>query len=329
MYASSVTKHAERARRARAVWLVLACLAGTAGADDDASEWLRAMHDATRRLNYDGVFVYQRGTQLDSMRLVHKYAEAGEQERLISLSGPAREVLRDGTRVTCLFADDQAAMVERNAPRDPIGVGFTAPLDKLLGSYRFGVVGRDRVAGRPATVIGVTPLAPDRYAYRLWIDEASKLLLRSVIIDQHGNSLEQVQFTSLSILDEVPAALLEPELAGGDLAWHTAAEPPPEPAGDSGWQPAWVPQGFELQDSQVQRMASSRMPVSHLVYSDGLAMFSVFVEAMLDGEQAQQGYSSRGAVNTFSRKDGDHQITVVGEVPLQTVSRIAAGVTKR
>lgn len=330
MFASSVTKHAERARRARSALFALACVVGAgAGADDGAQEWLRAMHEATRRLNYDGVFVYQRGTQLDSMRLVHKYAESGEQERLISLSGPAREVLRDGSHVTCLFADDQAATVEKNAPRDLIGIGFTAPLDKLLGSYRFDIEGQDRVAGRAATVIGVTPLAADRYAYKLWIDDAAKLLVKSVIIDQHGGVLEQVQFTSISILDDVPAALLEPEIAGSGFAWRTAQEQPQEPAGAPGWQAAWIPTGFELQDSKVQRMATSRMPVSHMVYSDGLAMFSVFVEAMPEGEQALQGYSSRGAVNTFSRKDGEHQITVVGEVPLQTVSRIAAAVTKR
>jgi negative regulator of sigma E activity len=85
-------------------------LAGAAAfADDSAQELLRNMHDATRELNYDGVFVYQRGDQIDSMRLIHKFADGTETERLISLSGPAREVIRDGTQVTCLFADDHAA----------------------------------------------------------------------------------------------------------------------------------------------------------------------------------------------------------------------------
>jgi sigma-E factor negative regulatory protein RseB len=75
-------------------------------------------------------------------------------------------------------------------------------------------------------------------------------------------------------------------------------------------------------------MDTSHTPVNHLVYSDGLAMVSVFVEALVDGEEVLQGYSSRGAVNAFSRVAGDHQITVVGEVPLTTVRRIAASVTK-
>jgi len=316
--------------RALIVYLAFAAPLSLA-ADDAARALLQSMHDATRQLNYEGVFIYQRGAQIDSMRLVHKYDGEGEKERLISLSGPAREVIRDGTLVTCLFADDQEAMVEKNPPRDLIGIGFSAPVESLISNYRFSIDGEDRIAGHNATVVGISPSAEDRYGYRLWIDHDSKLLLKSVILGRGGRTLEQVQFTQISILDDISPDRLRPEIGGDGFTWRTDTDSAAIGAvatGDSSWQVHWLPSGFELKESKIQSMATSHMPVSHLVYSDGLAMVSVFVEKLMDGEQALRGYSSRGAVNAFSRVADDHQITVVGEVPLPTVRQIAASVAK-
>lgn len=313
--------------------LILACLlaltAAPATADDDAQSLLREMHDATRHLNYDGVFVYQRGTQLDTMRLVHEYDGNDERERLISLSGPAREVIRDGQQVTCLFADDHAAMVEKSQPRDLVGIGFSAPVETLRRNYRFSLNGDDRVAGRAATVVGIAPVRDDRYAYRLWIDQASGLLLKSVILGRGERVLEQVQFTSIELFDTPQPERLHPELGGSGFTWRLDAGDDDAAAGaDTGWHVAWLPDGFVLKENNVQNMATSRMPVGHLVYSDGLAMVSVFIEELVKGEAPLQGYSARGAVNAFSRIADDYQITVVGEVPLPTVRQIAASVAR-
>lgn len=293
------------------------------------------MHDATRTLNYDGVFVYQRGDQLESMRLIHRFADNTESERLISLSGPAREVIRRGTLVTCLSADNHGAPPDKNPPRDIIGIGFSVPVEKLESSYAFAIEGKGRVAGRDAVLVAVTPHAPDRYGYRLWLDEQTKLLLKSAILDGAGRSLEQVQFTQLEVRAEISADLLKPGIDGTAFNWRTDSNgdgddqhPQSKPAVTPDWQANWLPRGFEFKESSLQQMADQSGPTSHLVYSDGLAMVSVFVEAVVDEKRALRGQSSRGAVNAFSRLDDMHQITVVGEVPLPTVKRIATSVAK-
>jgi sigma-E factor negative regulatory protein RseB len=321
-----------RANRIRtSISFIALAVIAPALAADSAYALLQTMNDATRQLNYEGVFVYQRGTQIDSMRLVHKYDGGIEKERLISLSGPAREVIRDGTLVTCLFADDQQAMVEKNPPRDIINIGFSAPVEKLVSSYNFTIEGADRVAGRPVTVVGVTPERDDRYGYKLWIDHDSKLLLKSLILGRGGRTLEQVQFTQISILDEIAPERLRPEIGGSGFTWRTDSDSQNNdaaPYSDSAWRVRWLPSGFELKENNIQNMATSYMPVSYLVFSDGLAMVSVFVEELTDGEPVLQGYSSRGAVNAFSRVADDYQITVVGDVPLPTIKRIATSVAK-
>ena len=308
------------------VCLCCALAAFRLAADEGVTAMLEAMHDATRHLNYDGVFVYQRGTQLDTMRLVHMFDGEQERERLSSLSGPAREVIRDGSVVTCLFADDQAAVVEKNPPRDLVGLGFPGLSPNLLENYRFEADGTDRVAGRPTRVVAVVPQRADRYGYRLWIDEATKLLLKSVIVGSAGQVLEQVQFTRIDMLERYAPELLIPEITGSGFTWRTEQGGEPEQARSSGWQVAWVPPGFAMQEHKMQNMATSTMPVDHLVYSDGLAMVSVFIEALVEDDTPLRGFSARGAVNAFSRVAQDHQITVVGELPLPTVQQIAASV---
>jgi sigma-E factor negative regulatory protein RseB len=63
------------------------------------------------------------------------------------------------------------------------------------------------------------------------------------------------------------------------------------------------------------------------VYSDGLASVSVFIERSGDPVPVAAGYSSLGAINTYSTLRGGYQITVVGEVPASTVRQIAASVS--
>ena len=313
------------------VWLLsVLAAAACAAADEQAQVLLREMYEATRELNYDGIFVYQRGAQLETMRLVHMNDAGTVHERLISLSGPAREVIRDGTRVTCLFADDAAAMEKKGRPHGLISIGFSAPVETLLANYRFVVEGDERIANRAARVIGVMPHHDDRYGYRLWIDTSSKLLLKSMILGRGGRVLEQMQFAQLTLHDAVDPDLLQPEIAGNGFTWRT------EPADgadavarqQTGWRVHWLPVGFTLEETNIEPMATSPTPVGHLVYSDGLAMVSVFIEELRQDDVPLQGYSARGAVNAFSRVDDKHQITVVGELPLPTVRQIAASVAR-
>ena len=161
------------------------------------------------------------------------------------------------------------------------------------------------------------------------LDEQTRLLLKSAILDVNGHPLEQVQFTQLEVRDEIPGELLKPGIQGPGFQWRTDAE------SDStatqlmpDWQPDWLPTGFEIKESSAQQPHANGGTTSHLVYSDGLAMVSVFVETVVHETQALQGESSRGAVNAYSRLDGKRQITAVGEVPLPTLKKIAESVTK-
>jgi sigma-E factor negative regulatory protein RseB len=319
-----------RSRRTLALWALLWVSGPTLATGEDAAVALVArMAEATRTLNYDGVFVYQRGNQTDTFRIIHSRDErGGERERLISLSGAAREIIRDSEKVTCIDPEDQSVMVEKSQPRN-LFPGLTRPTEEVAKHYRFVQTGRDRIAGRPAEVVEIRPRSAYRYGYRFWIDAGNHMLLRSDVVNSHGVSLEQIMFTQISHPDRIAEDLLVQDIPAATSPAAPAAVKSRAAAADEtmeAWRVAWVPDGFALRDRQMEQLSASQVPAERFVYSDGLATVSVFVERLMDGEVPMQGFATRGAVTAFSSVADAHQITVIGEVPPLTLKQIAMSV---
>src|SRR5258706_11389331 len=78
----------------------------------EAQDWLMRIHQAAERLNYEGTFVYQHGAQLETMRIFHRVDKGVVKERLVSLTGPAREVIRTDEEVRCYLPDQKAVVIE-------------------------------------------------------------------------------------------------------------------------------------------------------------------------------------------------------------------------
>lgn len=305
-----------------------------------ASDLLYHMAEATRSLHYTGTFVYQRGNQIDSMKIVHRGEGGGddsEYERMISLSGPAREVIRDGSKVVCIYADNRSVIVEKSPSSKYFPLALSGSLDSINEIYQINVEGEERVAGRETWSVAIRPVDTDRYGYVIWVDRDSNLPLKSTVVDHHKTVLEQVQFTSITVLDAIPDDWLEPEYSSAGYSWYANTKPDSENDGEAvtmarstaGWTIEWLPVGFKMLEAHEQMVSASRVPVRHWVYSDGLAMVSVFIEKLDDVKIPLRGYSSRGAVNALGRVEQDYQVTVVGEIPLDTLQRIAASIVHR
>src|SRR5918996_1609169 len=191
---------------------------------------INQMTVATKTLNYDGIFVYIRGGHVASMRIIHKADDNGEQERLISLSGPAREVIRKKGEVTCIFPDNRAVMVDKRPPHHFLASALPQPIEKIADFYSFSVLGGDRIAGRPTWVVEIRPKGEDRYGYRLWIDTSTHLLLRSNIIDASGKVLEQVLFTAIETPPDISPEMLKSSINGQGYTWYTNESPAPAEA---------------------------------------------------------------------------------------------------
>ncbi len=308
-------------------WLVplLLAAAGQAAAQDSARQWLDEMSSALQTLDYDGTFVYLHDGRLDAMRIIHQVSDGGQRERLVSLTGSAREVLRDDKAVTCIKPDNKSVMIGKSRPRPPFPV-----LPKDLGNashyYNIEDVGDDRMAGYNARVIAITPKDEFRYGYRFWIEQNTRMLLKYDLSGPDGVPIEQVMFTRIGIGADIPQSALQPSLTGDGYTWHRQEEVRGSPVtdpGKSGWQVGELPDGFMLTNFQQKRMREDGETAEHMVFSDGLATVSVYIEKRAHEDASLAGLSSMGAMNAYGLMVEGYQVMVVGEVPPATVRMIA------
>ena len=222
--------------------------------DLEAVVLLEKMGVAAKKLDYDGVFTYQTGTKLQAIRIIHKTNSKGEVERLLSLNGAARELVRTNDIVTCIFPEGKQVNVDRR----PLGRGFPSDLLSRLGSatpyYEITLGEEARVADRKAKKLLVTPSDNYRYGYHLWVDQETDLLLQSNLLADGGVVLESFAFSSIKLGVEIPDSLLQPHIRGEELTWTRNKTEPvnnlknKEDALKQGlvWEVDWLPDGFML-----------------------------------------------------------------------------------
>jgi sigma-E factor negative regulatory protein RseB len=307
---------------------LLLLAAGPLGAQEEARRWLEDMSVALRTLDYDGTFVYLHEGKLEAMRIIHQVEGGMEKERLVSLTGSPREVLRDNKAVTCILPDSRSVMVGQSRPPQRF-TEVPGDLDALQQHYRFEVLGDDRMAGYLSRIVAITPRDAYRYGHRFWIERDSKMLLKSALTAVDGETIEQVMFTRLGIGKQIAASDLEPSLSGQEYSWHRQSDGGSRTDGKPDWAVHELPGGFQLTDYRQRRMRPDSPGAEHLVYSDGLATVSVYVERITADSEPFDGLSSMGAVHAFGVVADGHQITVVGEVPAATVEMMARSTTAR
>jgi sigma-E factor negative regulatory protein RseB len=300
----------------------------TAMAADTAHEWLMKINHAARDLEYDGIFVYQHDVQLEAMHIFHKVENKSVKERLVSLNGAPREIIRDATEVRCYWPDKNSVMVEY---RKADSKGFPSILPERLQDldeyYVLRLGNTERITGRLAQLVIVKPVDQYRYGYHLWADAETGLLLKADLLDTKGAILEQFMFTQINIGIKIPDAALAPGMTGKSMVWYREDGDTRHVSEKPGWSAAQLPKGFRLSAHMTRRLPMRKQPVEHLVYTDGLAAVSVFIEKQEKGVKPfMQGPSRMGAVHAMSAQSGDFQITTVGEVPAATVAFIGESV---
>ena len=318
-----------------AVLLLPVLVATTAGAAEDGQpraagevrQWLERTLGGVERLNFEGTFVYVQGSHVESMRITHGRADTGEWQRLNSLSGPKREVLLANRDLTCSLPQGQITLKSRRVTSFP--VSLPKDIDRLERHYAFGLQGEDRVAGHEARILAVTPRDGLRYGLRLWLEKNTGMIVRTMLVGSDGAPLEQMMYTDLRFLDVAPPAPSAAELqaagAGDPGSGETPVSTVAEVAPVAQWSLASLPAGFEqVQHNRFQRQSDGR-PTEHVVYSDGLATISLFIERVTPGRSLLEGPSRIGAMNAWGKVVDGIQAVVVGEVPAATVAAFAQG----
>lgn len=318
----------------RAALLLAACLAAFSAqaaeeGPQEARAWLERMSEALAARNYDGLFTHATGRQVETMRIVHRVKDGKTYERLVSLDGSGREIVRTRDEVHAYLPDRRVVLVEPRGDEGSLLKALPTPGPKLDKYYDLSVSKGSRLLGREVAVVDVRPRDIYRYGYRLWLDQETAMPLQTVVADGEGNPIEHIRFTQLQVKDKIPARDIEPTVDASGFQWirtgRKLAAMPQLPA-NGGWRPLRVPPGFRLVASRLQSIPGSPMPAQHLIFSDGIAAISIFIEPSAPSGPRPPESSTMGSANAYTTSVKGHVVTAIGEVPAATVREIANSV---
>jgi len=296
----------------------------------DGYALINKMLNNVDKINYQGTFVFMHSGQLHSMKIVHGIVDGEMKERLTSLSGEPREIVRDVETVTCVWPKRSLVTVDPSSANHGIPTIVPRELESLTQNYKVISGPINRIAGHGCKVLAIKPIDDYRYGYELCIEPETGMLLRSKMIHPRGRLLEEVMFTHVEYLESVDHVNFHLENDIDNFTWRKAKADGEFVQQDSpehkGWRVSKLPPGFSVNKISERIMTTSDEPVHHMVVSDGVASVSVFINKPRQPKQFFEGLSKRGSINAFSRGFDDHQITVLGEVPNETVKMIGASI---
>ena len=274
--------------------------------------WLGKMAHAVSNLEYRGLVTFEHVGILETLEVIHGLRGGEQVERVRYLSGSPRELISRGQDAHCR---------RQGSPLSRTGIWSQMGQQNVQSLYHVLQRGKERVADRDAVVLELRPKDVHRLGMVVSVDEESGLPLKSMLVNPGGQVLERYQFVELD---------LSP-VKDEDLVAKSSDARESDTGADCGsivsrWELRWVPPGFKpVASREIDRGEL-------LVFSDGLSVFTVFVQA-LGPEMNFNGRAVRGATVAYMGHvvvdEERYTITVVGEIPVQTAQLVARGVAAK
>lgn len=296
--------------------------------DAQALQWLQRIHTATQKLSYAGTFVYQHRDQMETSKIARYVDASGAYERLESLGGTPREIIRSRDQVTCYLPESMTVKIDKQVADRSFPSVLPVQVKELAENYSIRKGEVERVAGYDCQVIVFTPRDKMRYGHKLWADVGTGMLVRAKTFDERNNPIETFEFTQLQI-GNVDRAMVRSRFAAKGKDWKVENSAAQDVSlGSQGWTMRATPPGFR-KIGEMRRTLGGTAGVGHIVLSDGLAAVSVFIEPLANRQSEAAGLARQGAINVYTRRLGEHWITVVGETPPDSVKYFANAIEYR
>lgn len=276
-------------------------------------------------LNYHGTVVFFKNGQLDTMKYSHSTHNGLEQERLLSLNSPLREIIRKAGRVRCVFKESDKVVINYHPVSKSFIVDLPYDFSEVKSFYHFTLLNDASIAMQPARVVSIEAKDNYRYSRKIWIDKQKLLPLKVEVFNLSGATLEQVVFTDLQIPKETGVINSDEKINASTINHiHRIAS---SSFDEADFVLLNMPEGFKTVFFTQMKMSNSEQKVDHLLLSDGFSSVSVYRALKMDNTPT--GLQTLGGVNSFTHVMGDFHITAMGEVPAKTVQFIAQGAQLR
>jgi sigma-E factor negative regulatory protein RseB len=313
-------------------WLLALFLlvAGTSSVARDRispNEWLDRMSAAVATIDYEGTVIRRQNGEAQALKVVHKVVDGVVNEKVITQEGNGLEIIRIGNEVHCILPDKKSVLIEQWNDRSTLFSTLPSSEVSFGSEYDLSVVREERVAGRPAVLLAIRPHDSFRFGHRVWLDRETAFPLRTELVAGDGELIEQFKFADINLESGVSEQALKPSIDLANFTWYSDPGRVDAAEVETDWICDDLPSGFRVISTRHERLPGADAPVTHIVYGDGLATVSVFIAEDQNHEIARR--SNVGASSSFSIESGDYQITAVGEVPAETVQRIASSMRLR
>lgn len=298
------------------------CVGPALAQDLAPHEWLDKMAGAVQTTNYEGTVIRMRNGKVEALKVVHVVTDGVIREKMIVQEGNGLEIIRNGNEVQCILPDKKSVLVEEWNDQSTLFSSLPSSDIRFGSQYDVSVVREERVAGRKAVLLAIRPHDEYRFGHRIWLDIETGFPLQTKLMGSEGESIEEVKFADISLDQEIHASALAPSTHIDNFRWFTQPKRKITHTVNSPWQNDELPAGFQVASTHEENLSGRDATVIHILYSDGLANVSVFIEPASDKKIAQR--SSAGASNSYSVEFDGFQVTAVGEVPAATVKKIAS-----
>lgn len=312
--------------------LLLACLLAaqvTCVYAADAWQLLQNAATAARQLSYRGIFVYQSGNNTRSVQITHMNYGQGEYARSVVLDGSPREVLSQGSDVVIFSPRNEKVVITKRRAQNLFPALLPPNMDEIKANYQVRLGPLERVGGREGQIIFLEPRDQLRYGYKFWTDLQHALILKSITFNERNEPIEQMSFTQLALLDTQNMDWFQPTVDPAKNYVMEEDEVAISSADVSAFNITQLPAGYRKIDQIKRVVTGKQVPVTHLVFSDGLASVSLFIEPLSQKRHVKAGPHAMGATNFYTQVNDGYQVIAVGEVPAATVSQMAHAVRVR
>lgn len=300
-----------------------------AWASEDDWQKLQKAAVGARILSYKGIFVCQSAKQAKSVEITHLYDGQQEFARNVVLDGAPREVFNQSGNVVIYNPRNGKIVIEKRRAQNMFPAILPTDLNSIKSSYTLRSGESERIAGREAQVLVLEPKDTLRYSYRFWIDTEYGLLLKSVMFNNRNEVLESIGFSQVSLMNTGELDWFKPKI-DHNKSYVMEQELIADAGSQVDWEIKILPAGYRKVDQMMRKVQGKSEPVTHVVFSDGLAFVSLFIEHVTKSTKEKPApknvLTTTGSTSFYSSVNKGHLVTVMGDVPEATVVQIANAV---
>jgi len=299
--------------------------------EEDAWQVLQKAAVAAHALSYKGIFVCQTAKQVRSVEITHLFDGQNEFARNVVLDGSPREVLNQSGNVVIYNPRNGKIFIEKRRAQNMFPAILPTDLDSIRASYSLRSGEAERVAGRPAQLLVLEPKDGLRYSYRFWVDTEYGLLLKSVMFNNRNEALESIGFNQVALMKTVELDWFKPKIDHNkSYVMEQEQELVADPGSPIDWEIKVLPPGYRKVDQMIRKVQGKPAPVIHVIFSDGLAFVSLFIEPVAKPTKEKpvpkNVLTTTGNTSFYANVNNGHLVTVMGDVPEATVVQIANAV---